>query len=57
VVKASTGLGITWTGGKDSGLTLWIIRQVCREEGVPIPRTIILGEGDEFAEIEEFVEK
>ncbi len=26
-------LGITWTGGKDSGLTLWIIRQVCQEKG------------------------
>ena len=26
-------LSITWTGGKDSGLTLWIIRQVCQEKG------------------------
>ena len=22
-------MAITWTGGKDSGLGLWIIRQVC----------------------------
>lgn len=50
-------LGITWTGGKDSGLTLWIIRQVCEENGIPIPATMIIGEGDEFKEIEEFVEK
>ena len=50
-------LGITWTGGKDSGLTLWIIRQVCQENGVGLPRTMIIGEGDEFTEIEEFVEK
>lgn len=50
-------LGITWTGGKDSGLTLWIIRQVCQEKGIPFPRTMIIGEGDEFEEIEHFVER
>jgi phosphoadenosine phosphosulfate reductase len=50
-------LGITWTGGKDSGLTLWIIRQVCLEKGVPLPKTMIIGEGDEFEEIERFVER
>lgn len=50
-------LGITWTGGKDSGLTLWIIRQVCLGKGVPLPKTMIIGEGDEFEEIEQFVER
>jgi phosphoadenosine phosphosulfate reductase len=50
-------LGTTWTGGKDSGLTLWIIRQVCLEKGIPLPRTMIIGEGDEFEEIEQFVER
>jgi phosphoadenosine phosphosulfate reductase len=50
-------LGITWTGGKDSGLTLWIIRQVCLEKGAPIPKTMIIGEGDEFEEIEQFIKK
>ena len=50
-------LCITWTGGKDSGLTLWIIRQVCREKRIPIPRTMIISEGDEFQEIKEFVER
>ena len=50
-------LGITWTGGKDSGLGLWIIRQVCQEKGIPLPKTMIIGEGDEFEEIEEFVER
>ncbi|MGQ9775825.1 MAG: phosphoadenosine phosphosulfate reductase family protein [Thermodesulfobacteriota bacterium] len=50
-------LAITWTGGKDSTLTLWIIRQVCLEKGIPIPKTMIIGEGDEFEEIEEFVER
>jgi len=50
-------LGITWTGGKDSGLTLWIIRQVCQGKGISLPKTMIIGEGDEFEEIEEFVER
>lgn len=50
-------LGITWTGGKDSGLTLWIIRDVCQERNVELPKTMIIGEGDEFEEIEEFVDR
>ncbi len=50
-------LGATWTGGKDSGLTLWCIRQVCLERGIPLPKTMIIGEGDEFTEIEAFVEE
>lgn len=50
-------LGVTWTGGKDSTLTLWIMRQVCQEKGIPLPKAMIIGEGDEFEEIEEFVEK
>lgn len=49
-------LGITWTGGKDSTLTLWIIKQVCEERGFSLPKTMIIGEGDEFEEIEQFVE-
>jgi phosphoadenosine phosphosulfate reductase len=48
-------LGITWTGGKDSTLNLWIIRQVCQQKGAPLPKTMIIGEGDEFEEIEQFV--
>jgi phosphoadenosine phosphosulfate reductase len=50
-------IGITWTGGKDSGLGLWIIRQVCREKKIGLPKTMIIGEGDEFEEIEAFVQK
>jgi len=50
-------LGVTWTGGKDSGLTLWVIRQVCQEKKMPLPKTMIIGEGDEFEEIEAFVER
>jgi phosphoadenosine phosphosulfate reductase len=50
-------IGMAWTGGKDSSLTLWCIRQVCLEQGLPIPKTLIIGEGDEFEEIEAFVQR
>ena len=50
-------IGITWTGGKDSGLVLWLIKAVCEEKNIPIPKTMIIGEGDEFDEIETFVEQ
>ena len=50
-------LGVTWTGGKDSTLNLWIVRQVCQEKRVSFPKTMIIGEGDEFEEIEQFVEE
>jgi len=50
-------LGVTWTGGKDSTLNLWIVRQVCQDKGVSLPRTMIIGEVDEFEGIEQFVEE
>lgn len=50
-------LGITWTGGKDTGLTLWCIRQVCMERSVPLPRALVIGEGDDFKEIDSFVQE
>jgi len=50
-------IAITWTGGKDSGLCLWIIKHVCEERNIPIPKTLLIGEGDEFKEIEDFSEK
>jgi phosphoadenosine phosphosulfate reductase len=50
-------IGLTWTGGKDSGLTLWVVRQVCRDKDIALPQTMIIGEGDEFEEIETFVQQ
>ncbi|MBM3312052.1 MAG: phosphoadenosine phosphosulfate reductase family protein [Candidatus Aminicenantes bacterium] len=48
-------LAITWTGGKDSTTTLWVIRQVCQEDGIPIPRVMTIDEGDAFPEIHDFM--
>ncbi len=50
-------MAITWTGGKDSTLGLWIIRQVCQEDGIKIPKVMTIDEFDVFQEIHEFMEK
>ena len=49
-------MAITWTGGKDSGLVLWLIRLVCDEDGVEIPRVMTIDEFDTFDEIHAFME-
>ncbi|MCK4785215.1 MAG: phosphoadenosine phosphosulfate reductase family protein [Desulfobacteraceae bacterium] len=50
-------LAITWTGGKDSGLGLWIIRQVCQEDGIKIPKVMTIDEFDVFQEVHDFMGK
>jgi len=48
---------LIWSGGKDSTLTLWICRQFCQENGLPLPKAFTIDEGDAFEEIDEFLEK
>jgi len=48
---------ITWTGGKDSTLVLWLARQVCREQGAPLPVVFTIDEYDSFPEIEAFIQR
>lgn len=50
-------MAITWTGGKDSTTTLWIIRQVCLEDGIEVPKVMTIDEGDAFPEIHDFLNK
>lgn len=50
-------LAVAWTGGKDSTLVLWLIRQVCAEDGCPIPRCFCIDEGDMFDEIRSFLDR
>jgi phosphoadenosine phosphosulfate reductase len=50
-------LAITWTGGKDSTTTLWIIRQVCLEDKIKLPKVMTIDEGDSFPEIHDFINK
>ena len=44
----SDELAITWTGGKDSTLTLWIIRKVCQEDSIKLPKVMTIDEYDSF---------
>ena len=53
----SDGLAIAWSGGKDSTTMLWIIRQVCLEEGIKLPKVISIEEGDSFPEILEHISR
>jgi len=48
---------ITWTGGKDSTTNLWIIRQVCVEDNIDLPKVMTIDEGDAFPEITDFLIK
>jgi phosphoadenosine phosphosulfate reductase len=45
---------LAWTGAKDSTLTLWLARELCRETGRALPRVLTIDEGDPFPEIEAF---
>jgi phosphoadenosine phosphosulfate reductase len=46
---------LAWTGGKDSTLLLWIVREVCNETGRKLPNCFIIDEGDMFDEVRKFV--
>jgi len=50
-------LAVAWTGGKDSTLMLWLIREVCEERGVKTPVCFCIDEGDMFDEIRAFINK
>ena len=50
-------LAVAWTGGKDSTLVLWLIREVAREDGKSIPRCFCINEGDMFDEVKAFLDK
>jgi len=53
----TSDLAITWTGGKDSTLTLWIIRRVCQEDGIKVPKVMTIDEYDSFEEIHDFINR
>jgi len=48
---------VIWSGGKDSTLTLWICRQFCSENDLPVPKCFTIDEGDSFEEIDAFLKK
>ena len=48
---------VAWTGGKDSTLMLWLIKQTVENEGWPMPKIMFVDEGDVFPAIRKFTQK
>ncbi|MCE9614326.1 MAG: phosphoadenosine phosphosulfate reductase family protein [Lentisphaerae bacterium] len=49
-------VAVSWTGGKDSTVMLWLIRTVCLADGHPIPTCFCIDEGDMFPEVRAFLD-
>ncbi len=50
-------LALAWTGGKDSTVLLWLVREVAQELDEPLPQIVFIDEGDVFDEIWEFADR
>lgn len=50
-------LAVAWTGGKDSTLLLWMIREVCKEKAMTLPECFCIDEGDMFDEVRQFLKE
>lgn len=62
IYQALTQFGIekttvAWTGGKDSTLILWFVKQVVKEHNLKMPSLMFINEGHVFDEITDFVKK
>lgn len=50
-------LRIAWTGGKDSTVVAWLVREVCLERNSAMPRAFCIDEGDMFDEVRAFLDE
>ncbi|MEW6587242.1 MAG: phosphoadenosine phosphosulfate reductase family protein [Nitrospirota bacterium] len=48
-------IAISWTGGKDSTLMVWLFRNTCTQLSIHLPRCMFIDEGDVFEEIRDHV--
>jgi len=48
---------LVWSGHKDSTLTLWIWKETCKNYNFKLPKAVTLDEGDNFVEVEAFLEE
>ncbi len=46
---------ILWTGGKDSTLVLWIVREICTKLGRELPPAVFIDHGMHFSEVSKFM--
>jgi phosphoadenosine phosphosulfate reductase len=54
---AASALRVAWTGGKDSTLVLWLVKQVCEETESELPICFCIDEGDMFDEVREYISR
>lgn len=50
-------VAVAFTGGKDSTLLLWLVKDVCEEDNLPLPKVLFINEGHVFDEVTEFVDE
>ena len=48
---------VMWTGGKDSTLVLYVVREVAREQGMEVPPVVFIDHFEHFPEVVEFAER
>ncbi|SFR46469.1 phosphoadenosine phosphosulfate reductase family protein [Halogeometricum limi] len=48
---------VMWTGGKDSTVVLYVVREVAKEMGVDVPPVVFIDHFEHFDETVEFVER
>ena len=48
---------VMWTGGKDSTVVLYVVREVAAEMGVPVPPVVFIDHFEHFPETVAFVER
>ncbi len=53
----SENIAVAWTGGKDSTVLLWLVKEVCDEDNYDLPKCMFINEGHIFEEVRSFVEK
>lgn len=54
--KYGDDMVIAWTGGKDSTLILYLVKEICEKEGYPKPPALFVDHGQHFEKVHEFVE-
>ncbi|ESP89389.1 phosphoadenosine phosphosulfate reductase family protein [Candidatus Halobonum tyrrellensis] len=47
---------VMWTGGKDSTLTLYFVKEVCEQHDLELPPTVFIDHYQHFEEIHDFVD-
>jgi len=50
-------VAVAWTGGKDSTIILWFVREIVTKLGWKMPKVMTINEGDVFLEVRHFMSR